>query len=85
MRRAVLVLALVGALVGAFAPIGQASLCVVPGNVNDVHGDTVIAEAPVAPADFFDRGSSMDNPAGKLAAWEAHFNSDVVEGPNPCS
>ncbi len=74
MRRAVFTLALVGALIGAFAPVAQATLCVV------VDGNEV-ARVDLAPGDFVDRGSSLSNPAGKMAAWEAHFNSPVVDGP----
>jgi hypothetical protein len=68
----------------ATAPASGA-LCITPdhGPGQSDTGDYV-AEAPVAPEDFMDRGASMDNEAGKMAAWEAHFNSPAVEGPESC-
>jgi hypothetical protein len=79
---------LFAALLGAAAMLPQgseAALLVCPGLASEaageVHGDAVVATPPVAPADFADRGRSMDNPAGRLAAWEAHFHSPVVDGP----
>ena len=51
----------------------SASLCITQGEAD--------VEVPLDPADFNDRGSSRDNPADKNAAWEAHKNSDTVDGP----
>lgn len=85
MRRITILITVLLLALAITAGPAAASLCVVPGNAsdasNDVHGDTLIAEAPPSPTEFFERGNSMTNPAGKLAAWEAHFNSHVVEGP----
>lgn len=85
MRRIIILLGSVLIALAVMTTPAAASLCVSPGNASGaseaVHGDAVIAEAPPTPADFSDRGASLDNPAGKLAAWEAHFASDVVGGP----
>lgn len=85
MRRIIILFTAVLLALAMTAGTAAASLCVVPGNASAssdaIHGGTLIAEAPVGPEDFVERGSSLANPAGKLAAWEAHFNSPVVEGP----
>jgi hypothetical protein len=67
----------------------SAHLCVMPdegpgnSNTSELIGPYA-AEPPVQPEEFLDRGESMSNPAGKQAAWEAHFNSPVVDGPQSC-
>jgi hypothetical protein len=77
--------AMVAAMLLLSAGPASAALCVAP---NEGPGQSnvadYVAEPPPAPEDFMDRGSSMDNHAGKLAAWEAHFNSPVVFGPESC-
>lgn len=89
-RRSLGILGVAGAMAMLLAPLlmpaapVSASLCISP---VDGPGDTAVAdvaEAPVAPEDFSERGNSMTNEAGKLAAWEAHFNSPVVDGPEAC-
>lgn len=86
MRRIIILFTAVLLALAMTAGTAAASLCVVPGHASDaseaIHGSTLIAEAPVGPEDFVERGSSLDNPAGKMAAWEAHFNSPVIEGPS---
>lgn len=75
MKRAItLIAAMLFALAMMVGP-AAATLCIAP------HGETLVT-APLAPEDFADRGDSMSNSAGKLAAWEAHFNSPVVYGPD---
>lgn len=90
MPRAPVLLAATAVAVPLLAGPASASLCIYPGNASAaseaVHGDTLIAQPPVTPEEFLTRGASMDNPAGKLAAWEAHFasqelGSGVVDGP----
>lgn len=80
-------LAAAAILLALLLPAAPASgaLCITPdeGPGKSNTGD-YMAEAPVAPDDFFSRGNSMDNRAGKMAAWEAHFNSPVVQGPDSC-
>jgi hypothetical protein len=81
----------IGAVTGLVATVALtagsagASLCAVPGYASDaaysIHGDAKLAVAPPDPEDFIERGMSMTNPSGKLAAWEAHFASPVVDGP----
>jgi hypothetical protein len=84
---AAILMALALALMSA-AP-ASAHLCVMPddgpgkSNTSEHIGDYA-AEPPPEPEDFEDRGASMDNPGGQLAAWEAHHNSPVVDGPESC-
>lgn len=72
MRRAAVTLTVLLSMLVLGAGSASASLCVQP------HGETIhIVE--IYPSDFFDRGKSLvGNPAGKMAAWEPHFNSDAI-------
>lgn len=84
MRRLVLLTAALS--LGLPAAPAAASLCAAPGQASpaaeEIHGSAVVATAPVGPEDFLDRGRSLaGNPAGRTAAWEAHVNAPVIEGP----
>ena len=74
MKRAITLIAAVLFALAIMAGPAAAALCIAP------HGETLVT-APPDPAEFFERGESMTNPSGKMAAWEAHFNSPVVYGP----
>lgn len=70
MRRAAIRLALVGALVGAFAPVAQAGsvLTVVPPGTGEVTAECV--------------GPDWDKTAavGNMAPWNAHWNGEAPDG-----
>lgn len=88
LRKLAAVVAVAGLVGSAILPLrAEAALLVCPGLASDaasaIHGTAVIAVPPPSPSDFFDRGRSMDTPGASesQAAWEAHFNSPVVDGP----